>query len=104
MKDNLPEVRPPTVLNNQWRNDMQIHRTALSTIGRVFHAPENCQLGYQASRNEFSVWHTDDNGQPTADFIVLGTGHEFEGAIELKQTVVLPDGFHVFHLCKVLSR
>lgn len=81
---------------------MQIHRRAID-VGVRFHAPENCTLGFQTERNGFSIWHTDDNGQPTCDFIVLGTGHETPYAIDLKQTVIMPDGFHVFHLCKVLS-
>lgn len=40
---------------------MQIHRRAID-VGVRFHAPENCTLGFQAQRNEFSIWHTNDNG------------------------------------------
>lgn len=77
-----------------------IHRTAVEA-GVEFSAPENITFGYQPARNNFSVWFR--AGHPaTHRYIILGTGHEYDKPHDLLATVVLPDGFHTFHLCRIL--
>lgn len=65
-------------------------------------------FGYQEARREFSVWMlvTDDQprDQHTERFQMVGTG----GEVELQRpqhvgSVVMPDGFHTFHLFREME-
>lgn len=85
---------------------MQIHRTEVN-VGIMFTAPYNVTFDGQVrgpfAQETFSVWHTDDPGQPQARYIVLPTGQTYPGAIELVATVICADRFHAFHLCRILA-
>jgi hypothetical protein len=70
-------------------------------IGKEFYAPKNyVTFGYQERREAFSVWYK--QGDPELQkYVVVGTGSSVYAIERLIATIVLPDGFHTFHLCKV---
>jgi hypothetical protein len=75
-----------------------IHRKQVEA-GVPFTAPQHLTFGYQNERQAFSVWY-EAGASENASYIVLGTGHSFP-RITLVSSVVMPDGFHVFHLCRI---
>jgi hypothetical protein len=85
------------MINEIWRRE--ISKTDIA-IGSVFTAPKRITFGLQAARGALSVWFNANDPSDTA-YVVLPTGSGFDTPIELVATVCV-DGFHVFHLCKVL--
>lgn len=84
-------------------NFQTIHRQTVP-VGQYFKAPFNVSFGYQDQRGDFSVWFP-SGPQDTHEYIVIGTGHSTpdDRRFELVDSVVLPDAFTVFHLCRVLG-
>lgn len=77
---------------------MQIHRQPI-VPGQIFSAPNNVTLGFQPDRDEFSVWYS-NRDDFSEQYILVGTGHECPKG-NIVQTVILPDGFHAFHLVRI---
>lgn len=71
-------------------------------LGKPFRAPDNVTFGYQEARKSFSYWFEDSFTDDQYEYIVLGTGHTCEHKLKLMQTIVLPDGFHSFHLYRII--
>lgn len=71
-------------------------------VGVVFKAPfSNVTFGWQEKRREFSVWY-EQGPALTTEYIVVPTGADFVDMIgySLQATIVLPDGYHAYHLLK----
>lgn len=81
---------------------LQVHRQAVP-VGAVFHAPSNVTLGFQGARESFSVWYPSHEG-PNCRYVIVGTGHEVGEEFTLVQSVVMPDGYHVFHLVRLTGK
>jgi hypothetical protein len=79
-----------------------IYRTQVPDVGITFKAPREVTFGYQHERGAFSVWHKSGDAED-CHYIVLGTGHRYSGTegSSLVASVVMPDGFHVFHLIRL---
>jgi hypothetical protein len=75
-------------------------------VGTIFEAPHNITFGYQEARTDFSFWYVSGDSneatQPHYKYLILGTGHPYPGKFELVSSFVMADGFHVFHLCRLL--
>lgn len=69
-------------------------------VGEVFQAPLRVTFGYQSQRSAFSVWYQEDDEKDRFDYIILGAG-DYAGDATLVASCVMPDGFHVFHLCQI---
>lgn len=70
------------------------------TPGGVVHRTP-VPVGFQEQRSEFSIWHEAD-APFTQLYEVVGTGHKTTNLFShLVATVVMPDGFHAFHLVAV---
>lgn len=78
-----------------------VHRLECE-VAVIFKAPRHVTFGWQQERKAFSVWYRSDE-KYTCYYVILGTGHETKENIELVASVVVPDGFHVFHLCRILQ-
>lgn len=78
-----------------------IYRTSCP-LGTIFSAPRNVTFGYQAARQEFSVWHL-ANEPADCQYIVVGTGHPLPVSpiSQLVGSVTVEDGFHTFHLVRL---
>lgn len=76
----------------------QIHRKDCP-LGVSFSAPQAVTFGYQSARGGFSVWYREDE-PATAEYMIVGTGHEFDDSFRLVASHVMSDGYHVFHLLK----
>lgn len=78
-----------------------IHRIPCE-VGVEFIAPYCCvTFGWQESRRAFSMWcHREDeaNKEERQRWLIVATGQEFPFGFVLHDSVVLPDGHHVFHL------
>lgn len=79
-----------------------IHRLTIAGSGIPFKAPEKVTFGYQKERGTFSVWFRSDD-QYSATYIMLPTGEETQLPISIEQSIVMDDGYTVFHLCRVNS-
>ena len=78
-----------------------IHRFEVPGLGVVFRGPSGpITFGFQESREKFSIWF--EEGQSIeADYVVVGTGvKDAPGDFSLVASVVMPNGFHVFHLLR----
>ena len=75
-----------------------IHRMQVN-VGELFMAPQRITFAYQESRKAFSVWYWHKDTELNQHRIV-GTGHAVEGEWEIVGTVIMPDGFHAFHLIR----
>jgi hypothetical protein len=74
----------------------QIHRRPVE-LGVKFRAPASITLGYQPSRNEFSIWYI-ANDPEYWEYMVVATGEPVDAPIvSIRQTVIL-DGHYAFHL------
>lgn len=82
---------------------MKIWRTECPAVGVPFKAPRAVSFGWQHDRGVFSVWHVAE-AESSETYVVLGTDWEFPGIAELVASVVMSDGFHVFHLCRLRTR
>lgn len=79
---------------------IQIHRKQIEKMGVEFLGPKNVTLGWQQDRSAFSIWYL--SGQPfDTEYIVTGTGIELPGPGIIRASIVMPDGFHVFHLVEI---
>lgn len=76
-----------------------VHRLSVP-VGAAFSGPLLVAFGWQERRQEFSVWFA-SGSDDDARYVVLGTGHEWPEPFDVVATVVLPDGFHAFHLCRI---
>jgi hypothetical protein len=76
-----------------------IHRKPIN-VGTIFVAPASVTFGWQEQRQSFSVWYHADAEHNTR-YIVLATGDGCDHPADIEASVVLPDGFHVFHLCRL---
>ncbi len=80
----------------------QIYRKEIK-LGVPFKATSQITFGYQAQRESFSIWfRASESDSEYSNYIVLGTGHEYDGNAHLVSSVVMPDGFTVFHLLRIL--
>jgi hypothetical protein len=81
-----------------------IYRTGIAndSLGQPFQAPRHVTFGFQHYRDTFSVWWVAP-AYDTCTYVVLATGQAFEAPVELVASVVLPDGFTTYHLCRVLD-
>jgi len=68
--------------------------------GTEFKAPANITAGYQQTRGEFSFWY-EEGAQDNSSYMIVATGHDFPAHGSLIQTIIMPDGFHVFHLIQL---
>lgn len=88
---------------------MRIHRAQVK-VGQKFTAPLEITAGYQEKRQAFSIWYRSADlnvdklkfvSSARISYAILATGSEAE-IIRIRQTIIMPDGFHAFHLCEVL--
>ena len=77
-----------------------IHRTECSA-GMEFSAPRPVTFGWQDARQMFSVWHSAVD-VAECRYVILGTGYSHPSPVELVASCIMPDGFHVFHLCRIM--
>lgn len=77
-----------------------IHRLEITNPEETFKAPKIVTFGWQEQRKAFSVWFSASDKAET-DYRIVGTGHEFIAGGILRASVVMPDGFHVFHLVEI---
>ena len=81
-----------------------VYRYALAVPECTVQLPAGARIlhfGWQAQREEFSLWAlvmTDAKGIDMCTIRIVGTGHPVDaGSDEHIGSVVMPDGFHVFH-------
>jgi len=77
----------------------QVFRSQV-TIGLAFFGPKDVTFGYQHYRESFSVWYLSGPNRPQHKYIVVVTGHELAGEWEMVSSIVMPDGFTMFHLLR----
>lgn len=79
----------------------KIHRKEIR-LGVVFKAPISITVGFQNERESFSVWFEEGRSDPQKeiqyDYVLIPTWDECPFVGRLKQTVIMPDGFTVYHL------
>lgn len=75
----------------------QIHRKQVH-LSKPFVAQKGIQIGYQEERKMFSYWFESAENDTLWAYKLVATGESFDDEYSLLQTIVLPDGFHVFHL------
>lgn len=76
-----------------------IHRKPID-FGEVIEGPRNVTFGWQSERSCFSIWFRADEEQ-SCKYRIVATGSKIDG--ELAATVVMPNGFHVFHLIRIAN-
>ena len=76
-----------------------IHRTEVK-LGVEFTAPERVTFGYQEERKTFSVWYVNTDTS-SVRYIALGTGWDSQPDLEIVSSFIMPDGFEVYHLCRI---
>lgn len=84
----------------------QIRRYPITTYKdttlTLAHDANILHFGYQPDRREFSIWVEEDtnwDGPPVERrFCILVTGAFMQDRLKHVSTLVMPDGFHVFHL------
>lgn len=78
-----------------------IYRKEISIRTTTFRAPRQVTFGWQEARSSFSVWYeagcVDD-----CTYQIIGTGFSVGQRFELVQTIIMPDGFHAFHLIRLI--
>ena len=77
---------------------MKIYRDRVE-VGKSFSAPATATFCWQQSRESFSVWWA-DNDTIMCSYIIERAGHDCPPG-RLLQSVVMPDGHHVFHLVRL---
>lgn len=76
-----------------------IHKYELLAHTTTFRLPKDVTMAVKSVDMSICLWY-DSTQSFDCVYEVVGTGHPFEKGT-LVQTVVLPDGFYVFHLIRV---
>ena len=79
---------------------MKIYRKTIEPLQR-FKAPLNITVGFQFHRAQFSIWYSSGDEHNT-NYILVPTGIEC-GIGTLINSVVMDDGFTVFHLLELAN-